>query len=123
MSLSARRIERHAETDRRLLLHPILGLVLAVIRMSAGHGLTHWYFVTEPRVVRLLRRVGMQFQEITGDIEYHGIRRAYTTGISEFLERVYHDFHPRFGPSSPSKARYGRRRLQMAGERRSDDPA
>ena len=91
VSLSARRIERHAETDRRLLLHPILGLVLAVIRMSAGHGLTHWYFVTEPRVVRLLRRVGMQFQEITGDIEYHGIRRAYTTGISEFLERVYHD--------------------------------
>lgn len=90
VSLSAGRTERHAETNRRLLLHPILGLVLAVIRMSADHGLTHWYFVTEHQVVRLLRRVGMEFQEITGDIEYHGIRRAYFTGISEFLERVYH---------------------------------
>lgn len=73
---------------RRMMPHVTLGLFAAVIRLSKIHGVTHWFAVMEPTLLRLLRRFGIHFPTIGPIVEYHGRRQPTLAVASELAERA-----------------------------------
>lgn len=51
------------------------GLFVALMRLSAQNGITHWLAVMEPSLLRLLARFGIGFDSIGGVVDYHGRRQ------------------------------------------------
>ncbi len=60
--------------ERRVLPHLTVGLFRGIVRMSAQHRVSHWYAVMERRLVRSLRRFGIEFPAVGEPVEYHGVR-------------------------------------------------
>lgn len=77
-------------SDRNWLPHVTLGLFAGIVRLSADHGISHWYAVMEPTLMRLLTRFGVQFQPIGPAVEYHGRRIPALACIDETLTSAYH---------------------------------
>lgn len=102
-------------TDRkkqRRFPHPLLALVVGIIRMSAQNNITHCFSVMDPSLNRLLGPYGLQFDAIGPLIDYHGPRRPYFIDLIKMLERTYVDNHDiwelitdygkvRLGPTKP----------------------
>jgi len=76
-------------TNRRSFSHAILGLFLAITRMSIEKNLTFVYCNMDPVWARLLRSFGIHFKPITPVIDYHGPRQGYFGCIPDILENVY----------------------------------
>lgn len=62
-------------TTRRAMPHITLGLMKAVAKMSMENGITHLVAVMEPALLRLVGRLGFQFQSIGPLVQYHGLRQ------------------------------------------------
>ncbi|QQS53684.1 MAG: PEP-CTERM/exosortase system-associated acyltransferase [Candidatus Competibacteraceae bacterium] len=75
--------------QRRHFPHTILGLFIAIVRMSAKHNLTYWYAGMEPVCARLLQTFGIRFAPISPVIDYYGSCRSYLGNISDVLKEVY----------------------------------
>lgn len=73
------------EMERRVIPHITLGLILAVVRMSVGHNITHWYAVMEPALIRLLKRFDLDFVPIGSMVEYHGKRQPCVLDVGKAL--------------------------------------
>ena len=69
--------------------HTILGLFVAIVRMSAENGLSHWYAGMEPILARLLRGFGVYFEPISPIMDYYGPCRCYFGNILEVMEGIY----------------------------------
>lgn len=69
--------------------HTILGLFIAIVRMSAENGLSHWYAGMEPILARLLRGFGVYFEPISPIMDYYGPCRCYFGDILEVMEGIY----------------------------------
>lgn len=78
-------------TERRVLPHITLGLFTAILRMSVEHGVTHWYAVMEPALLRLLSRFGIHFHPIGGVVEHHGLRQPCFGAVDEVLAGIWHE--------------------------------
>jgi N-acyl amino acid synthase of PEP-CTERM/exosortase system len=74
--------------DRRRFPHSILGLFVAIGRMTTEHGLTHLYAAMEPRLARLLRRFGIYFPSISPVVEYHGLRQCFLVVAAQVMDRI-----------------------------------
>jgi len=61
--------------DRRVIPHITLGLMKAIVRMSWERGITHWCAVMEPALLRLIGRLGLEFQPMGPLVNYHGMRQ------------------------------------------------
>jgi N-acyl amino acid synthase of PEP-CTERM/exosortase system len=61
--------------DRRVIPHITLGLMKAIVQMSWEHGITHWTAVMEPALLRLIRRLGLEFNPLGPVVQYHGLRQ------------------------------------------------
>jgi N-acyl amino acid synthase of PEP-CTERM/exosortase system len=77
--------QRHQADESRQIPHMILGLFIGIVRLSAQHGITHWYAVMEPSLVRLLTRFGIEFQCIGPVVDYHGHRQPCFAAIEDVL--------------------------------------
>lgn len=72
-----------AEGGRRAMPYISLGLFAAILRMSVKHDITHWMAVMEPAQLRLLKRLGVEFDHVGPLMEFHGLRRpAFTEAVS-----------------------------------------
>ena len=65
-----------------------LGLIKASVRMSVEHGISEWFAVMEPSLLRLFKRFGMYFRPIGPLVEYHGFRQPCHAHLYNLLERV-----------------------------------
>lgn len=65
-----------------------LGLINGIVRMSAEHGISEWFAVMEPTLLRLLARFGIYFSPIGPLVDYHGMRQPCHAVIEVLLERV-----------------------------------
>jgi N-acyl amino acid synthase of PEP-CTERM/exosortase system len=65
-----------------------LGLFKATVQMSFEHGITDWFAVMEPSLLRLLTRFGIYFQPLGPVVEYHGLRQPCHANIDRLLDRV-----------------------------------
>ncbi len=74
--------------ERRILPHITVGLFAAIVRMTRAHGITHWYGVMEPALLRLLRLFGIRFVPIGPDVEYHGLRRPCLAEVDKVLPNM-----------------------------------
>lgn len=69
--------------------HPLLALVVGIIRMSAKHNITQCFSVMDPSLNRLLGPFGLQFDPIGPLSDYHGLRRPYYIDLLKMLDRTY----------------------------------
>lgn len=76
---------------RRVMPYVTLGLFAAVIRLSLRHGVTHWFAVMEPTLLRLLRTFGIHFPAIGPVVEYHGRRQPTLAVGTEVANRARHE--------------------------------
>ena len=65
-----------------------LGLMNGIVRMSVEHGITEWFAVMEPTLLRLLARFGIYFSPIGPMVNYHGMRQPCYATIENLLGRV-----------------------------------
>lgn len=89
------RIEREIEVGGsdikkpRRFPHPILALVVGLVRMSAEHNIGHWLSIMDPALNRLLGLYGLQHDPVGPIIEHHGQRRPYYANLTGMLDRMY----------------------------------
>jgi N-acyl amino acid synthase of PEP-CTERM/exosortase system len=67
---------------------PRLGLLLAIVQMSARLGLTHWCAVMEPPLLRILTAAGVHFEPVGPLVDYHGLRQPCYGEIVQVLPRI-----------------------------------
>lgn len=65
-----------------------LGLMNGIVRMSAENGISDWFAVMEPTLLRLLSRFGIYFSPIGPMVNYHGMRQPCHAVMNNLLERV-----------------------------------
>ena len=87
----ARLSARTEPSDSQTSLHPCgplmrLGLLQMLVRMSMQHGITHWVAVMEPKVVRMLSAMGLQFEPFGAMVDHHGWRQPCFCNLSEMLQ-------------------------------------
>ena len=81
--------ERRSNTPRRVFPHPILGLFVAIIRMSLQQNLAYWYGGMEPVCARFLRTFGINFIPISPIVDYFGPCKSYIGPISDIMENIH----------------------------------
>lgn len=74
--------------ERRGTLHPLLGLFVWIIRVSAEHELAYWYALMEPALDRVFRCFGLCFDRISPPVQHHGIRHVHIAHIPNFLSTL-----------------------------------
>jgi N-acyl amino acid synthase of PEP-CTERM/exosortase system len=69
---------------------PVLtfGLLRAVVMMSVHGGITHIVAMMEPALLRLLARLGIEFNSIGKRVEHHGERQPVWAAMANIVERV-----------------------------------
>lgn len=75
-----------------LSIHPALAVFIAIIRASKDISAKNWISGMEPRLNRLLKRFGLDFQKIGEVQNYHGKRAPYLGEIKKILERVKNEY-------------------------------
>jgi N-acyl amino acid synthase of PEP-CTERM/exosortase system len=81
--------EKWTPTNHRRFPHPILALVVGIIRMSSNNNITHCLSLMEPSLNRLLGLFGLKFEPIGPLTEHHGPRRPYHIDLIELLDRMH----------------------------------
>ena len=81
----------HVHYQRFFLPHISLGLMQGLVRMSAEHGIKHWFIVTELSLIRLLTRYSVYLIPEGSPVEYHGQRQPCYVHIEPMLARVYEE--------------------------------
>jgi N-acyl amino acid synthase of PEP-CTERM/exosortase system len=76
--------------SRRRTALPIItfGLIQAIVMMSAIGGITHIVAMMEPALLRLLRRMSIEFHPVGGLVEHHGLRQPGWAAMGHLAERV-----------------------------------
>ena len=74
---------------RRILPHITLGLLQTVFEITLRHNLTHLCAIIDPALLRLVRRLGLEFHPVGDLIEFHGWRQPIYCDNQEILETVY----------------------------------
>jgi N-acyl amino acid synthase of PEP-CTERM/exosortase system len=69
-------IEKTSE-DRRTFPHIALGLYLGAASIGIGEGLSGVFAMMEPRLARVLRILGIHFQQVGGTVEHRGTRAPF----------------------------------------------
>jgi N-acyl amino acid synthase of PEP-CTERM/exosortase system len=77
-----------SDAERRTIPYLILALIACVVHMSVQHGITHWYAIMEPALVRYLTRLGIYFTPIGPEAEYHGLRQPCIIKVQDLLDGV-----------------------------------
>ena len=62
-----------------------LGLMQAIVRLSREQHLTHWCAVMEPKLLRMLAAMSINFEPIGPLVEYHGLRQPCYGEIATLL--------------------------------------
>jgi N-acyl amino acid synthase of PEP-CTERM/exosortase system len=74
----------------------IFGLLVALMRMSIQHGITHWLAIMEPSLLRLLARFGINFESIGGLVDYYGHRQPCYGHVETLNARLQDNEHNLF---------------------------
>lgn len=75
--------------EHRHFPHIILGLYMAIVRMTVERDVTHWYAMMEPALARLLGRFGIYFQAIGPLVDHNGRRRPYFGSVEDVMSGIY----------------------------------
>jgi N-acyl amino acid synthase of PEP-CTERM/exosortase system len=76
------------EDERRSFPHITIGLLSCLIYGCDLHGISHWYAVMEPALIRFFTYIGMYFTGIGPVTEYHGKRQPCMIEQAFLLDSV-----------------------------------
>lgn len=86
---TAEYVEQQAALHERRRRHEIVtGLYKCLYVESKKIGLTHWYAVMAKGLYILLKRMGILFEPIGPEIDYHGLRTPYLGAIADIENEV-----------------------------------
>lgn len=85
----SQRPNQRGEVPRRMFPHAVIGLFVAVMRMSDEHNLTCWFGAMEPVCARFLRSFGIHFEPVSPILDYHGRRQGYIGFIPDIIKDIY----------------------------------
>lgn len=74
--------------ELRRVPHLSLGLVQAMVSLSAREGITHWVAEMEPALLRMYARLGIHWNNVGPLIQFRGKRQPCYTKLDEMLERT-----------------------------------
>lgn len=69
--------------------HPMLALVVGMMRTSLQHEITHWYAVMAPSLHRLLHHFGLSLRVVGPRFQFHGLRRPHFDSIQNVMDKAY----------------------------------
>jgi len=75
--------------EKRLVTHPILGLLTAILRMSSQNGIKYWFAGMEPSLDKRLRQLGLHLEPVGPLVDYHGQRRPYLGVIDDVIDALH----------------------------------
>jgi N-acyl amino acid synthase of PEP-CTERM/exosortase system len=78
----------NGELPKELKCSVILGLMRAIVQMSLELGITEWFAVMEPSLLRLLSRFGIHFGTLGPLISYHGMRQPCHANVHNLLATI-----------------------------------
>lgn len=61
-------------------------LMRGIVQMSRDRGITHWFAIMEPALLRLLSRFGVSFTPIGPLVDHHGVRQPCHGDIHSVLK-------------------------------------
>lgn len=79
------------DNPRRVIPHISLGLMQSVLAMATERGITHIYAVMEPTLLRMLRHLGIYFENIGPLVEYHGRRQPCFCEVDQILATTWEE--------------------------------
>lgn len=88
-------VEQWVPTRQRRFPHPMLALVVGIIRTAVKNKTTHLLSVMEPALNRLLGLYGLELDAVGPIIEHHGQRQPYYVDLIKVLDRM-HQNHTQF---------------------------
>lgn len=71
----------------------VLGLLRAIAQRCHQHDIQYIYAAMEPRMQRILERLGIQFHTISPLVDYHGMRQCFIGFLKEMANQTYYK-HP-----------------------------
>jgi N-acyl amino acid synthase of PEP-CTERM/exosortase system len=74
--------------ERRLMPYITLGLLRGVFGICLEHGVTHIAAVMEPPLIRILHRLGLEFERIGGLVEHHGMRQPCIARLDDLTRQA-----------------------------------
>jgi len=75
--------------EKRLVTHPIIGLLTAIMRMSSQNGIKYWFAGMEPSLDKRLRQLGLHLSPLGPMMNFHGMRRPYLGVIDDVINALY----------------------------------
>lgn len=72
----------------RVIPHIALGLMTGVFDQVVRFNLTHLCAIIDPALLRLLRRLGIEFQAIGNPVEFHGMRQPVMASCQDLVEQL-----------------------------------
>ena len=67
--------------ERNLAHLPLIGLLAAVLHLTVSNDISDWLAAIEPRLARLLSRLGLELDPIGPTFSYHGLRRMHCGNV------------------------------------------
>ena len=77
-----------AISEQRLMPFIIVGLLGGVLGICLEYGITHLAAVMEPPLIRILRRLGLDFVPIGGLVEHHGLRQPCIAELADLIQHL-----------------------------------
>lgn len=74
-------------SERRLMPFITLGLLGGVLDICLEYEITHLAAVMEPPLIRILRRLGLDFTPIGGLVEHHGLRQPCIARLADLIQQ------------------------------------
>ena len=71
--------------ERRLAPYVTFGLLRGVLGICLEYGITHLAAVMEPALVRIMIRLGLDFEPLGGLVEYHGRRQPCLARLADLI--------------------------------------
>lgn len=74
-------------SEQHLLPFIILGLVRGVFGICLEYGIANLAAVMEPPLIRIFRRLGLDFMPIGSPVEHHGVRQPCVARLEDFIQQ------------------------------------
>lgn len=73
----------------RLVTHPVIGLLAAILKMSSDNDIRYWIAGMEPSLNKRLSQLGLQLKPIGPYVQYHGLRRPYMGVVDDVVNSLF----------------------------------
>ena len=73
--------------ERRTAPYITFGLLGGALEICTQFGITHICAMMEPALIRILRRSGVEFEEIGAPIDHHGLRQPCVARLRDLVDR------------------------------------